>query len=371
MLLYKHKNMKSTFLRLSVLLLLLAPFFFSCSTEELAHPEVPKVVKLMINGNSTKDLECLYKDSIFTIARNDDSQGRLYLQTLLAVDGKKGELKIREKGATKILQTRVITATPYEQIMNIIYDGEQVYSGIVNYQVKGYAAGELEFLLDDKVVYSGVGVIDNTISIGINQESNRKLTVRKKGETAALTSRTIQATPVIQALKFFFDGTSMVDNIKLDPPANPVNMSLTVKFETILPALFNGGPVDLVFFMRDNNTYATTKVIPEIRVTIPTNGTFSKAIELPPVPVEEGVDYQYTFEVFEPGTTTVPYNTAAVALQPVRPGNGRFINSPVIFTAGSSKLILINDSQNAVRFPVIQKGTYFGVFITDLTVYFQ
>jgi hypothetical protein len=371
MLLYKHKNMKSTFLRLSVLLLLLASFFFSCSTEELAHPEVPKVVRLMIDGNSTKDLECVYKDSIFTIARNDDSQGRLYLQTLLAVDGKNGELKIREKGATKILQTRVITATPYEQIMNIIYDGEQVYSGIVNYQVKGYAAGELEFLLDDKVVYSGVGVIDNTISIGINQESNRKLTVRKKDETTALTSRTIQATPVIQSLKFFFDGTSMVDNIKLDPPANPANMSLTVKFETILPALFNGGPVDLVFFMRDNNTYATTKVIPEIRVTIPTNGTFSKAIELPPVPVEEGVDYQYTFEVFEPGTTTVPYNTAAVTLQPVRPGNGRFINSPVIFTAGSSKLILINDSQNAVRFPVTQKGTYFGVFITDLTAYFQ
>lgn len=343
-------------------------FFCSCAKQQLAQPEQSKVIELTIGGNTTEPLEFLYKGAVIAETKNP---GQIIVKSLLSFDGKDAELKIRKKGSTDILQSRPITSSPFAQTMNLYYDGSKIYNSTVSYQIKGYAiTGDLEFLLDDKVILEGNSVIESTFTVNIDNGTTREIKVRKKGESEILISKTVNSSTALQSLKFFFDGTKIVDNVKLDPPANPANMAVSAKFETTLPDLFKGVDMDIVFYVYNTTTLQAEKVSPEIRVALPANGTFSHTFELPPLP--NSTEYVYTFDIYEKGTNTIPYNTESVPTKPARPslGAGSY-GVPINSEPGGSKLWIIKDVMYRINFPVAKRGTYFSGSVTDLTQYFK
>lgn len=343
----------------------------SCRKAELLQPEQPKIIQLNITGTTNVDLEYLYKDSI--IASTKAGTGGIRVKTLLAVQDQNSALKIRNKTTAEILLTKTITAVPFDQNVSIFYDGTKIYNNSVSLGIKGFAlAGELEFLVDKNVFLSGTGIVDNVSPILIDNGTTREITVRKKGETAILLTKTIESTTPRQNIGFFFDGTKIVDNVKLDPPTNAANMSVSAKFETLFTPQFKNVDVDLVFYTRlkplSTAAYATagTKVMPELRVTLLKDGSFSQ-IELPPLP---GANYIYSFDIVEKGTNTVPYTTTSapfvLATFPFKPNEGRY--GEINFEAGKSKLFVINDTKNVLA---NTRSTYFSGKITDLSQYFQ
>ncbi|QIL42272.1 hypothetical protein G7074_25240 [Pedobacter sp. HDW13] len=344
---------------------------FSCRKAELLQPEPPKIIQLSITGSTTVDLEYLYKDSV--VGDTKAGTGGINLKTLLSVKDQNAVLMVRKKGATEILLSKAITAVPFDQNISIFYDGTKIYNNSVTLEIKGFAlSGELEFLVDGNVFASGTGKINNVSPILIDKGTTREITVRKKGETAVLLTKTIESAIPRQNINFFFDGIKIADNVKLDPPVNTANMMVKAKFETTFPVQFKNVDVDLVFYTRlkplSTAAYATagTKVMPELRVSLLKDGSFSQ-IELPPLP---NADYIYSFDIVEKGTNTVPYTTTSapfvLATFPFKPNDGRY--GEIIFDAGKSKLFVINDSKNVLA---STRSTYFSGKITDLSQYFQ
>lgn len=347
----------------------IAVLSFSCRKAELLQPEPVKIVQLNVTGASSVQLEYLYKDSVIAAP----PAGGINVKTLLTVKDQQADLKVRKKGSTEILLSKTITAAPFDQFISIFYDGTKIYNSSVSLNIKGYAlAGELEFSLDGKVFLSGTGTINNLSPILIDQGNTREITVRRKGETAVLLTKTIESATPRQNINFFFDGTKIVDNVKLDPPVNAANMLVSAKFETLFAPQFKNVDVDLVFYTRlkpqSTAAYATagTKVMPEIRLTLLKDGSFSQT-ELPPLP---GANYIYSFDIVEKGTNTVPYTTTSapfvLATFPFKPNEGRY--GEINFEAGKSKLFVINDTKNVLA---NTRGTYFSGKITDLSQYFQ
>jgi hypothetical protein len=346
----------------------LALFFCSCAKQQLAQPEQPKVIELTIGGNTTEPLEFIYKGIVIGETKE---AGQIIVKSLISFDGKDTELKIRKKGATDILQSRVIAPSPFAQTMNFYYDGSKIYNNTISYQIKGYAiTGDLEFLLDDKIILEGNSVIEHTFNVNIDNGTTREIKVRKKGGSEILISKAVTSSSALQSLKFFFDGTKIVDNVKLNPPVNPANMAVSAKFETTLPDLFKGVDMDLVFFVYNTTTSEAVKTSPEIRVALPANGTFSSIFELPPLP--NLTEYVYTFDIYEKGTNIIPYNTESVPTKPAKSslGVGSY-GTPISSEAGGSKLWIIKDVMYRVNFPAAKRGTYFSGSVTDLTQYFK
>jgi hypothetical protein len=345
----------------------------SCRKAELLQPEPAKIIQLSISGTTSVELEYLYKDSIIATP----PAGGISLKTLLAVKDQNAVLKIRKKGTSEILLTRTIMATPFDQNISLFYDGTKIYNNAISLRLKGYAlSGELEFLLDGTVFSSGNGAIDKLSSVLIDKGTTREITVRKKGETAILLTKTIESATAQQNIGFFFDGIKIVDNVKVDPPVNPANMMLTAKFETTFPNQFKNVDVDLVFYTRlktASNTTAGTKVTPELRFTLPKSGSFN-SIELPPLP---GPNYIYSFDIVEKGTNTEPYTPGTPLVlngYTLKPNEGRitaaFAENGINFEAGKSKLFVIADARTAVTTPT--RSIYVsGGRLTDLSQYFQ
>lgn len=338
----------------------------SCRKEELLQPEPPKIIQLNISGATDVALEYLYKDSVVANA----PVGGINIKTLLSVNGQNATLKVRKKGATEILLTKTINASPFDQRISIFYDGIKIYNNAISLAIKGYAlSGELEFLLDGNVFHSGTSAINKVSSILIDKGTTREIQIRKKGETAVLFTKVIESAVQQQNIGFFFDGTKIVDNVKLDPPVNPANMMIRAKFETIFAAQFKNIDVDLVFYTKLSSSApatAGTKMTPELRLTLPKDGSFN-AIELPPLP---GPGYIYSFDIFETGTNNVPYTTTAPpfvsATFPFKQNEGRF--GSISFEANASKLLIIKDARNQLA---ATRSTYFSGTITDLSQYFR
>ena len=341
----------------------------SCRKAELLQPEPAKIIQLTVTGASDVALEYLYKDSIIATP----PIGGINIKTLLSVKDQNATLKVRKKGTSEILLTKTITAVPFDQNINIFYDGTKIYDNSVSLGIKGYAlSGELEFLLDGAVFLSGTGMVDKVSPILIDKGTTRKITVRRKGETAILLTKKIESTITRQNIGFFFDGMKIVDNVKLTPPANPANMMISAKFETIFAPQFKNVDVDIVFYTRlkvlSTASYATagTKVMPELRVTLLKDGSFSQ-VELPPLP---DANYIYSFDIVEKGTNTVPYTTTSapfvLAAFPFKQNEGRY--GEINFEAGKSKLFVINDTKNVLA---TTRSTYFSGKTTDLSAYFQ
>jgi len=363
--------MKTNFLILSLLSLFLIS---GCQKKELASPDQGRVINLNLSGVSTEILEFIYKDSV--VASTNAS--KFSITTLLAVDGEAATLDIRKQGTSEILQSRKITEAPFNQSISIYYDGSKIYENAVTLLLKGYAmSGEVEFLIDGQLAGEGSVKIDKTLTLYMDNEQTRTLTIRKKGETTALLTKTINANPASgQSVTFFFDGTSIVDNIKLSPPSNPANMSITGQFSSLFQlqsagALFKGGDVDLVFYIRDNAGVVTVPN-PAIRITMPSSGAFVN-FELPPLP---NANSFYTYDICEVGTETLPYKDYLIpTTYPPKINQGRFFGELKFgtshFEAGTSKLLLLQDGMSLKVSPAAIKGRYFFGKITDLSEYFQ
>ncbi|GGH00379.1 hypothetical protein [Pedobacter zeae] len=345
----------------------------SCRKAELLQPETAKIIQLNITGASDVALEYLYKDSIIA----SPPAGGINVKTLLSVKDGNSTLKVRKKGTAEILLTKAITLAPFDQNISIFYDGTKIYNGSVSLAIKGYAlSGELEFLLDGNLLFSATGAVNKPYSILIDKGTTREISIRKKGETAILLTKTIESTIAQQNIGYFFDGTKLVDNVKLDLPVNPANMMLTAKFETTFPNQFKNVDVDLIFYTRlktASNTTVGSKVVPEIRFTLPKNGAFN-SIELPPLP---GPNYIYSFDIAEKGTNNEPYTSGSplvLAGYTLKPNEGRitsaFADNGINFEAGKSKLFVITDARTIVTSPA--RNVYVsGGRLTDLSQYFQ
>lgn len=353
--------------------LMLVTFYTACNKKELANPENGQVVKLSINGSSTEQLEFIYKDEVIAATKN---VGSITMDVLLSVNAQDAEVKIRKKGSTEILQSKTITNVPYSQRINVYYDGTQLYENAVSLLVKGYAiSGELEFFVDGKLLSGGSGKIESRLMILMDKNGSRELTIRKKGETAVLFSKTIPASPEQQSLVFLFDGTNIVGNVELAPPSNPQNMMISARFQTTFPLQFKNVDVDLVFYTRLRSAATTvvgTKVIPELRFRLPKDGSFQN-LELAPLP---GPGYIYSFDIVESGTTLDPYISGTPLVlngYSIKPNEGRatsqYATDPIIFEAGKSKLLVITDQRTLAP---TNKAIYIsGGKTTDLSEYFQ
>jgi hypothetical protein len=341
----------------------------SCKKQEPFYPdaEQPRVVALAINGSTTEDLEFVYKDSVIATGIADNGK-KFVFNTKLNIGSQKAELKIRKKASGEILETRAIQPSPFSQTVNVFYDGTSVFNSSVSYRIKGYAAsGELEFLLDGNVIASGTAKIDNIITFGIDENTPREIKVRLKGETTTLLTKTINALPAEQSLKFFFDGTSIADNVQLNPPVNPNNMAITAQFKTAIPDMFLGGQVDLVFYVYNNKTDVYSKPNPEVRFTMPADGSFT-SFELPSLP--NATDYEYRIVIYKKGTHDVPYDASSSGFPIILENNGRF-SGQIIFEPGKSKIWLIDDFWSLDTTPDFELASVFGVGINDLSQYFQ
>jgi hypothetical protein len=338
----------------------------SCSKHEIFNSS-PRVVQLSIQGNTTEDLDYIYRDSI--VGSTKAGLGGINITLLLAVTGDNAGLSIVRKSTSDTLQQKPITVAPYAQTMSIYYDGTKMYDSSVLLQLKGYAlSGQLEFRLDDKVLYTGTGAINTQVAVLIDKNTTRTVKVVKTGETDPLLSKTIAPSPARQTMSFFFDGTKMVENIQLTPPDNPANMMITAKFQSIFAPYFKEVDVDLVFYVKNTATATAVKTSPEIRFTLPSGGSL-RSIELPPLPAATG--YVYTYDIYEKGTTAIPYTMSVapfiLATFPFQPNEGRY--GDFTFEAGASKLWLINDRKNLKT--AAPRATYLSGIITDLSQYFQ
>ncbi|TBO44399.1 hypothetical protein [Pedobacter kyonggii] len=356
----------------------LALFMTACKKQEPLIADATKVVKLQINGSTATEIEFLYNGKII-LTQPANNAG--FVQTVqLPITGQDDEIQIREKGSANVIATRKVKPSPYNQ--TLIYEGGKIYDRLVNLRIKGYAtSGELEFVMDGKILGEGSMAIDQSYQIYLNEGDKKELQVRLKGETNVLAKRNIDATTDEQRLSFFFDGTSIFDQIPtLTPPKNPNNMSVTATFSSLYTAagsvpMFTGqAEVDIVFFMTDGSD--VVRPDPEIRITVPTDGKFV-TFELPPLP--NGL--YYTYDIYKKGSTELPYKDfdltgGNVALNEGRLGQmsfGSFMD-PYYFKAGSSKLILLQDeAQGFNSFPP-NYSDYFNVVwgrSQDLSEYFQ
>lgn len=352
----------------------------SCGKAELLSPEPLKLVKLNIIGTSEVDLEYLYKGSVIAES-NISNSNDVNITRLLTLNDQSGDVQIRKKGTSEILLTKSIASVPFEQNINIYYDGKKIYNNTISLGIKGFAlSGELEFLIDGVVFSSSSGAVDKVSTILIDKGTTREISIRKKGETAMLLTKTIESATTRQDITYFFDGTKIVDNVKLDPPVNPSNMMISARFETTFPNQFKGVDVDLVFYTRlmvSPNTVVGTKITPEIRFTLPKNGSFN-AIELPPLP---GPEYVYSFDIYEKGTNIEPYNPGSpltLTGYTIKPNEGRvasaYIDYPenrINFQAGKSKLLIITDSRTLAIVAGTRSVFISGGKVNDLSKYFQ
>lgn len=348
--------MKFTKFNTFFLFICLISLLFSCSKQEKLNPDT-KNIQLSITGNTTDTLEYVIAGKV--VATSVPSTG-FTIKTLISITDNQQEIQIRKKGATDILQTRKIQSSPFEQSFTCYYDGTKLYDKNVVLKTKGYAGtSTLEFVLNGKVIGSGTGnKFPESMTININEGENQEVQIRKQGETEILTTKTIVSTQAEQVITFYYDGQVILDKIDLTPPANPANINVSAKFETTLP-LYYAGPVDLVFFIRDNTG---SNVITTYRLELPADGAFSSNIELPPLAAES----TYTFRIFKSGTNdVVPYNTS----NDVTPLKYNYIAISE-FKAGSSQLLILNDTRTSRSTPAALKGTTYSLTMTDIAPFF-
>ena len=344
----------------------------ACSKEEPLTEDISSnIVQLNIKGNATDSLEYLIDNKVVATVG-----GNFNIKTVIGFNNEQKEIQVRKKGSGTIVQTKVIPASPFDQTITLYYDGVKAYDKTILLTLNGYAiSGELEFLAGENVLHTGTGSIrKENIQVLIDENSTRDIQVRKKGETAVLFSKTITSTQERQTLNFFFDGTNIVDNVQLKQPANPANLLISAKFQSVYGTLgyYRGVDVDLIFYERNTATGVATKIVPEIRFTLSANGSFND-IELPPLSTNSST-VVYGCDIVEKGTNNLPYTVAATvppfisAALPYQPNLGRYGN-PIVFEAGKSKLLVIGDGKFLKT--TVPRSTSLGITVTDLSQYFQ
>jgi hypothetical protein len=355
------KNIQITFCAcLGIILLLM----FSCKKQELAVENPPNVIDLVIKGTTLTDTLEFLKDGK-VIGQTDSQHGDLNVKVL--VQGPDAELKIRRKGQSAILNKRTISAEQKLQNIEYYFDGDKIFSKVISLSIKGYSgADELEFVIDGKVLSSGSNIINSVLNIGAEANQKRELQIRKKGTTVTLMSKEITSEQATIALAFYYDGTKMYDKIDLAVPVNPANMMVNASFATKLD-IFRG-PVDLIFYTGKSIGMEAYQFSPTtLRIELPADGSFSKNIELPPLP-DSGTSNKnvYSFRVVKRGTLTErPYDMTN-EFPPSRPESG-FYSGNVTFTAGGTAVFILSD----MKIPDDWDGTNARPTMTDIAPYFK
>lgn len=353
--------MKTRYIQTGLLAICLL-FLFACEKAQPLNAAPEKLVELTITSNSTVPLEYVINDKVI----GTTPEGNMSTTMMVLTPDNKRDVGIRVKGSSNLIRTKTISSLPFRQTVSINYDGTNVYDKSVIVKVKGYSGAEtLELVMDGQVLASGMEKqFPGNLAVNINEGQTRLLQIRKKGETTVLATKSITAAEG-QSVMFYYDGSKIVDGIDLTPPSNPLNMNFSAKFESVLPLYYLGGMVDLVFFKRSSNGNNEET---GLRVTLPADGSFSKNIELPPLPEETpGIPYIYSFRIFRSGTKDeVPYNTTADLL----PLKFNFI--PIVtYKAGSSRLWMLKDTRTSRATPAALKGTTYSILYTDIAEYFQ
>lgn len=361
--------------------ILLALVFNACKKQELFDSSPSRIINVTLSGSSTKNLEFVFQDKV--VAKWDVTGGNRDNSIMLDLAGDaEGEIEIREMGTTEVITTRTIKTSPFKQNLSLYYDNGKIYNNMVFYNIKGYVmSGQLEFVVDGKVLAEGSLAVDMRLDILFNEGENKELHVRVKGETEPRITIPIDASQSEGDIRFFFDGTVMIEDLpELTAPYDIANMAINAQFNSNFSdiATFNGdAEVDLVFYIRSSPTNNSGTVTdPGIRITVPTDGTFVN-FELPPLPNSTSV---YTFDICKKGTDTTPYsNWLAEASYPPEQSKGRygsldlkngFSDSRKYFEAGSSHLLLLAPSASTQRTPTRVRMVY-GEVDQNLAQYFQ
>lgn len=335
--------------------------FSSCKKQELGETKIQKVILLTIQGTKgIKDTLEFVKNNIVIAQIGSSDQNFL---TTVKVSADHPEVIVRRKGDSKILANRTVSPNLVKQTISCYYDGEKVFGNSIKLKVKGYAiSGTLELLLDGKIIGSGTGAeLAKTLDIGVDEGKNRQIQIRRKDENTALLTKDIVASELTQSLIFYYDGTTIVDKIDAGVPVNPANMLLSAKFSSKVDVF--RAPADLIMLKEKAGVYTTTDLI----IQLNSNGSFSKAIELPSLAMEPG--YQYVFKIVKRGTTDeLPYDLTN-ATKPTKPDSGRKLIS---FTAGSSSILVITDEKTETTTgPATRRGTLISLTTTDIGQYFK
>lgn len=356
--------------KITILFSLFALLLSACSKQELIDG-YPRVVSIAFSGQTSVPLDLVYEGKLVDRLVIGQSYS-------LAVEGASGKLELREQESKKVVVTKEITSS---ENFSVYYDGTRAFDAFVRYNIKGYAvSGELEFVLNGQVVGEGSSDIDQTLEIFLTEEETKELQIRLKGETTALITEPIQPVSEEKTLRFFFDGTAIIDEIpELTAPENPDNMSFTATFSSryssagSMPRFTGDAEVDIVFFMTDGSE--VTKPEPEIRFTVPTDGRFV-TFELPPLPG----GLFYTYDIYKKGSLELPYENFDLSAGSVALNNGRMGGISFgttldfyYFKAGSSKLIVLQDeAQSWALFPPDYSDFFNVVYgrIQDLSGYF-
>lgn len=354
--------LKTNKIILTVVISLISFLLFSCKKQEKVVPDPPHIIKLQIKGSTVNDaLEFVKNGKV--IAESGKSEGEFGMDLLLTVDQPEAEIQIRKKGQTDILATRKIVADQFEQVIRCYYDGKTAYDETVLFKMKGYSAiAILEVVMDGRVIGEGSNYISpEQINIGFEPGQKHLIQIRKKGESTILLSKEISPEEAKKPIKFYYDGFTLRESINFPTPSTPANMLFTAKFISVVN-VYNG-PIDILFFS-GTSTKPYEHMATNIRVEIPVDGTFSNAIELPPL--AKGITYSY--KLVKKGTLNdLPY-ILTNELMPIRPESGYRL---VDFRAGYTLMADIVDRKDVRTTGVITKGTNFVPVEKDLKFFFD
>ncbi|MET6997803.1 hypothetical protein [Chitinophaga defluvii] len=331
-----EKNYKKHLYTRVVVFIFLMMALQACQKGELFEAVTPKIVEVTFTGATSLPLEFVYNNNIIasTVGQNNS------FPTPFKMNVSTGDQKIqvREKGKTTILRTYLINTDTFKQHFGILYEEGEIYDEAIDFNLFINPLGkDVEIFLDGKIKDQSLygGALQSKLTIPLNKEQKRELTVKIKGEKEIILTRTITAADENKTLKFFLDGKKPVQNITLPPLKNPNGMLLTFK---LLPDVefgqttFLGTDVDFVFYLRDLNTDEVTNLSPEFRVTVPGNQSFV-TMELPPLPDSKF----YTFDIVKKGTNEVAFK-AKDPNQKVSRGFGKY--GMFYFMIGELKFIL-------------------------------
>ncbi|TKC55456.1 hypothetical protein FBD94_25100 [Pedobacter hiemivivus] len=356
--------LKTNKITLTVVIAMISFLLFSCKKQEKVFPDPPHIIKLEIRGSTVNDTLQFVKSGK-VIAESGKSEGEFGMNLLLTLDEPEAEIQIRKKGQTDILATRKIVADKFEQVIRCYYNGEKAYDETILLKFKGYSGSStLQVLMDGRVICEGGNSVyysPSEVNIGFEPNQKHQIQIRNKATNAILLTKEISGGEAIQNLRFYFDGFKVHESINFPKPSNPANILFTAKFTSALD-VYNG-PIDIVFFSGISTTKLYEHTATNIRIEIPTDGSFSQAIELPPA--EKGITYSY--KLVKRGTLNdLPY-ILTNELMPIKPESSYRI---VDFRAGYTLMADIMDRKN-IRTSGITKGTSFSVIETDIKFFFD
>ncbi|SMD17808.1 hypothetical protein [Pedobacter nyackensis] len=349
----------------TIVIAMITFLLFSCKKQEKVVQDPPHIIKLEIRGSTVNDTLQFVKNGK-VIAESGKSEGEFGMNLMLTLDQPEAEIQIRKKGQTDILATRKIVADKFEQVIKCYYNGETAYDETIILKFKGYSGVHtLQILIDGKVIAEGGGITSyyspEQVNIGFEPEQKHQIQIRNKANNAILLTKEISGEEAVQNLRFYFDGLKVHESINFPTPSNPTNMLFTAKFESKVN-VYNG-PIDILFLSGTSTTKLYEHTATNIRIEVPTDGTFTRPIELPPT--EPGIRYSYKF--VKRGTLSdIPYITTNEVM-PIKPESCyRLVN----FEAGGTLMADLTDVKNA-RPTGSLKSTTFLVVEANLKEFFK